>query len=154
MSTAARERLLVQVIGDQRRLVRQLLQDEAGPRWAQLDLTIAQLRALLTIAGSGPLPVGRLGAALGIGKPAASLLVDALVRRELVVRSEDSDDRRRTLVRLSAGGQELLDELSQGRRERLLGWVRQLDDDELAALARGLRALVAVVCAEAMARSR
>ncbi|MBI4493401.1 MAG: hypothetical protein HY690_11490 [Chloroflexi bacterium] len=47
----------------------------------------------------------------------------------------------------------LLDELLQGRRDRLAGWVGQLDDHNLAELARGLQALVAVASAASRARS-
>ncbi len=152
MDAAERACLIEQVLLQQWEFVRAAL-SSAGPRWLQLDLTMGQLKALVTVAEAGPLPVGRLGAALGIGKPAATLLVDALVRRGLVERSEDPEDRRRTLVRLSAQGGELMDELLRGRRDRLAGWLAQLDDDDLLALARGLRALVAVAAAQSQARS-
>lgn len=59
--------------------------------------------------------MGRLGSALGIGKPAATALVDALVRRELVERSEDPDDRRRTLVRLNTRRRSTQSRLAQKR---------------------------------------
>lgn len=152
MDAAERACLIEQVLLQQWEFVRAAL-SSSGPRWLQLNLTMGQLKALVTVAEAGPLPVGRLGAALGIGKPAATLLVDALVRRGLVERSEDPEDRRRTLVRLSAQGGELMDELLRGRRDRLAGWLAQLNDDDLSALARGLRALVAVAAAQSQARS-
>ncbi len=152
MNATERARLIEQVLLEQQEFLHAALAS-AGPRWAQLDLTMGQLKALVTVAEGGPLPVGRLGAALGIGKPAATLLVDALVRRGLVERSEDPEDRRRTLVRLSAQGRELMDELLRGRRDRLSTWLAQLEDDDLLALARGLRALVAVAAAQSQARS-
>ncbi len=147
--------LIQQVIQDQQQLVLRLL-SAAGTNWAHLDLPLGQLKALLMVDQNGPLPVGQLGATLGIGKPAATLLVNALVRRDLVVRSEDPEDRRRTLVQLSKRGQELMFELRLGRHggESLLsGWLAQLDEDDIVALGRGLRALVAVVTAKQQAQS-
>src|SRR5439155_21058303 len=92
--------------------------------------------------------VGHLAQALGIGKPAASILVDRLVHLALVQRDEDRADRRRTLVRLSGRGEELVLGLRQGRRERVRQWASQLTDADLAALRRGLRALAAVAAGQ------
>src|SRR6266581_192862 len=65
------------------------LRANAGAVWFNLDLTMGQLKALQVIARQGPLSIGGLGGVLGVGKPAASLLVDALVRLGLVDRAED-----------------------------------------------------------------
>lgn len=146
--------LVKQVAHDQRQFLHLLL-SSADPTWMNLDLPMGQLKALAMVSYRGPLPIGRLGSILGIGKPAATLLVDALVRRELVARSEDSDDRRRTLVQLSARGRTLMDELHLGREcseNRFLEWLEQLQEGDLSALARGLRALVAVASADSRAR--
>ncbi len=147
--------LVDQVAHDEQQFLHLLLRT-VDPTWIHLDLPMGQLKALATVAHSGPLPVGQLGSVLGIGKPAATLLVDALVRRELVARSEDPDDRRRTLVRISARGRTLMDELHMGREcseSRFLEWLGQLQEDDLAALARGLRALVAVASADSRVRN-
>jgi DNA-binding MarR family transcriptional regulator len=146
MHVPERADLIAQIVHDQRQL-RELVWEASGARWTELDLTMAQLKALVAVADAGCLPVGQLGARLGIGKPHATLLVDALVRRGLVERREDPADRRRTLVRLSARGRQLIDDLILGRLSQLAAWLGQLDDDDLAALARGLRALVAVASA-------
>lgn len=152
MSMPDRSRLIDQVMEDHDRVLH-LIKEIVNPRWPLLDLTMAQLRALIAIAHSGPIPVGRLGAALGVGKPAATLLVDALARLDLVLRREDPEDRRRTLVELSPRGRALLDEFFASRRERLLAWAGKLDDGDLAALARGLHALVAVATGTSRAES-
>ncbi|MPZ13214.1 MAG: MarR family transcriptional regulator [Chloroflexi bacterium] len=152
MSTLDRAQLIEQVMQDQQQLLYLSLGSSRLP-WAHIDLTMAQLKALITVACSGPLPVGQLGVALGIGKPAASLLVTALVGRGIVVRSEDPVDRRRTLVHISTRGQELVNELLQGRREAASTLLARLDDDDLVALARGTRALVAAAATGSRARS-
>src|SRR3954451_10088393 len=136
--------LLVEDVISAQRSILQALHDGAGPAWLSLDLTIGQLRALFVLYHGGPTPIGQLGAALGVGKAAASLLVDALVHQELVERHEDAADRRRTLTQLSPTAQTLLDEQLTGSRERFAGWLRRLGPEDLASLARGLRALATV----------
>lgn len=115
--------------------------------WLHLDLTITQLKGVFLLADSGAMIVGRVAEGLGIGRPAASILVDGLVGLGLVERSEDPADRRRTIVRLSPRGHELALRLQQGERRVVRALVGRLADDDLAALVRGLRALAAVVVA-------
>lgn len=153
MNPLERNRVAEQAMQDQRQIFDHLIRDGVVPRLVRSDLTMAQLRALLTVAHRGPLAVGQLGGILGVGKPTASLLIDALVGHNLVERNEDPVDRRRTLVRISQRGRELVDEARQGRQERLLGWLAELDETDLLALARGLRALLAVASAASRAES-
>ena len=135
--------LVADVISAQTAVLR-ALHDAPLPAWLSLDLTLGQLRALFVLYHGGPTPIGQLGAALGLGKPAASLLVDALVQRGLVERHEDPTDRRRTLAHLSPTAQTLMGEQLTGSGERFAGWLRRLAPDDLASLARGLRALAAI----------
>src|ERR671939_556833 len=92
------------------------LHDRPVPAWLSLDLTIGQLRALFVLFQVGPTPIGQLGATLGLGKPAASLLVDALVQHGLVERREDPSDRRRTFVSLTRTAEGLIAEHVTGSR--------------------------------------
>lgn len=118
------------------------------PNWITADLTISQVKAIVLLAHHGVLTVGALAGLLGIGNPAASVLVQRLVEQELAERSEDIQDRRRTLVSLTEQGNKLI----SGRREqteaRLRHWLGQLGDDELMELLRGLRALLGIVESE------
>ena len=102
-----RARFIHDVVDAQTRILH-AFQEQPIPEWLQLDLTLGQLRALFMLFQAGPTPIGQLGARLGLGRPAASLLVDALVRRGLAERFEDPTDRRRTLTRLSAEAQRLI----------------------------------------------
>jgi DNA-binding MarR family transcriptional regulator len=141
---ATQERLIDEVLATQTALLR-ALHDRPVPAWLSLDLTIGELKALFLLFHAGPTPIGRLGATLGLGRPAASHLVDALVQHGLVERREDLSDRRRTLAQLAPTAQTLMGEQLTGDRERFAGWLRQLGPDDLASLTRGLRALAAVV---------
>lgn len=128
--------------------VMQALEADSAPAWTLLDCTMAQIRGLMTLTREGPLTIGELAGALGIGQPSASILVGHLVRAGLVERAEDPADRRRTFARLSRHGEELIGQIRQDKRERVRRWLAQMADDDLAALARGLRALAAAAGAE------
>lgn len=142
-SVSRRDALVTDVLSAQTAVLR-ALHDDPLPAWLSLDLTLGQLRALFVLYHGGPTPVGQLGSALGLGKPAASLLVDTLVQRGLVERHEDPTDRRRTLTQLSPSAQTLMAEQLTGSRDRFAGWLRQLALDDLTSLARGLRALSSI----------
>jgi len=116
----------------------------ASVAWRQLDLGPAQLRALVTLADVGALPVSQLADALGLRRPATSLLVRSLAEQNLVLRTEDPVDHRRTFVQLTGQGRALLAALRQEGRRDARGQFTRLTDADLAALAQGLRALAAL----------
>jgi DNA-binding MarR family transcriptional regulator len=122
-----------------------------APLWVELDLTMAQLKALMMLAAHQQRTVGQLAGALHIGKPAASALVDQLVQSRLARRQEDATDRRRTVVSLTPTAEDLVARLRQGRHAMLLRWLSAMDDADLAALARGLTALAAAMRADSAA---
>src|SRR5215472_13751973 len=68
------------------------------PEWVHLELSMGQLKALMTLATREAMTVSGLAETLNVGKPMASILVDRLVQLGLVERTEDPEDRRRTLV--------------------------------------------------------
>jgi DNA-binding MarR family transcriptional regulator len=120
----------------------------ALPAWITADLTISQLKAVFLLAHHGALAVSELAGLLGIGNPAASILVQLLVQHGLVERSEDAKDRRRTIVRTTTLGAGLIVSRREHIQANLHRWLNRLGDDELASLQRGLDALVQIVQAE------
>ena len=127
-------------IGDATRL-------SALPAWVTtgLFLNLSQLKSIVFLEYHNTLTISEMARLLGMGNPAASILVQQMVEHGLVERSEDIRDRRRTYVRLTTRGAGLL----AGRREQiktsLLHWLSQLDDDRLADLQRGLEALLQIM---------
>jgi DNA-binding MarR family transcriptional regulator len=113
--------------------------------WLSLDLSMAQVKVLFVLQHSqesGEPTVGTVAQRLQIGLPAASHLIDKLVQAEMVSRSEDPADRRRTLVHLTESGRQLAARLRAGTRDRFQNWIAAIDDEDLVALSRGLSALV------------
>ncbi len=125
-----------------------VMQSSAVTHWLMFELTFAQARALILLAAHGTLTVTRLAGMLNVGKPTASLLVQGLVERGLVSRSEDPSDRRQVALRLSEKGAEIGAGRRGARRAQWQGWMDRLSDDDLEALARGLRGLRQAVRAE------
>jgi len=72
--------------------------------WLQLGLPAAQLKALVTVASGDGCSVTGLAGELGIGEPAASQVVEQLVRRGYVSRVADPGDRRRVVVSATEQG--------------------------------------------------
>jgi DNA-binding MarR family transcriptional regulator len=147
-----RSHAIAQIVDAQTAIFR-AFQEQPLPEWLKLDITLGQLRALFILFHAGPTPIGQLGARLGVGRPAASLLVDALVRQNLVERFEDPTDRRRTLARLSAEALQLITQHYVGSQQQYEAWLNHLGDDDLTNLARALRELAAIAAPQPEAAS-
>jgi DNA-binding MarR family transcriptional regulator len=106
----------------------------------EIDLTIAQLRTLLILAEEGPLVIGQIAQRLGVGLSTGGHLVDRLVQAGLAERTEDAEDRRRTLAQLTPKGEDLYARLLNHPLQ-LQRLIQKLDEDDLAALLQGLQAL-------------
>ncbi len=125
-------------------LLRELLHGllmSSVPAWLDLSLTVPQLRTIFIIAHGQSSTVTQIAQHLGIGEPTASHLVDKLVQADLVARTEDPEDRRRTRLRLSPDGEQLIEKLL-GWEDLLGGWLDKLAEKDLSHLRQGLLALV------------
>jgi DNA-binding MarR family transcriptional regulator len=134
-----------EVLAAQKVILRELVR-MTMPHWIHLDLSMGQLRTLAALASHQAMNVSTLAETLEVSKPTASILVDQLVQRGLAERAEDPEDRRRTLVALSAAGSNMVAELRQyGPPDRMVRWLEAMDPDDLNALQRGLQALAAII---------
>ncbi len=118
------------------------------PAWLQIDLTMAQFKALIAVERNAGIPVCGLGRQLRIGESATSLLVDQLVRRGYVQRGADPADRRRVLLTATPRGVRLLGDLRHGNDQSLQEGLADLTDDDLETVARGLSTLAQALSAE------
>ena len=93
------------------------------PEWLSSDMTVAQLRILLLLHTDGPSRMSSIAAKLGIAVSTATGIMDNLVKKELVVRNADPEDRRVVICVLSLMGQEIINRIwAQGQlqMERLM----------------------------------
>ena len=138
-----REELESEILAQYRTLGR-AMKATHGPVWMETDLTIAQLRTLLVLAEDGPLVIGQIAQRMGIGLSTGGHLVDRLVQAGLAERAEDPEDRRRTLARLTPKGEDLYARLLN-HTQQIQTWIQKLDEDDLAALLRGIQAINRVI---------
>jgi len=99
------------------------IKPNASPEWLTSDLTVAQLRVLLVLYTEGPSRMSSIASSLGIAVSTATGIMDNLVRKGLVVRGADSEDRRLVICTLSSQGQETINRLwalGQFQIEKLL----------------------------------
>ncbi len=93
------------------------------PEWFSSDATVAQLRILLLLHMQGSARMSSIASELGIALPTATGIVDNLVKKDLVIRDTDPNDRRAVICRLSPRGQHFIDKIwvsGQSQMERLL----------------------------------
>jgi len=124
--------------------VRQISERVAMGRalWRELVIGFAsQLAALYVLADGSTLTVGELAESIGRSPSATSRLVDGLVRRRLVERHQEPEDRRQRTLRLTPRGHAVLRVVDRARAEQFLGAVRPLPVAERAIVAMGVAAL-------------
>ncbi len=138
-----REELEREVLAQYRTLGR-AMKATHGLVWMETDLTIAQLRTLLVLAEEGPLVIGQIAHRMGIGLSTGGHLVDRLVQAGLAERTEDPEDRRRTLARLTPKGEDLYMRFFN-RIQQMQTLIQKLDEDDLAALLQGIQAINRVI---------
>lgn len=100
--------------------------------WPAQDITLGQLKTLFMIRARGPLPIGRIAEAFGIGAAAASGYVERIERHGLVERRHRTDDRRIVECHLTASGRSLLDTLAGMRVDAVRRALGVLTPAELA----------------------
>jgi DNA-binding MarR family transcriptional regulator len=106
-----------------------------------LRLGFTQLAALYVLADGATTTVGELAEQIGRSPSATSRLVDGLVRRRLVERREEVEDRRQRTLHLTQRGRALLRIVDRARADQFLTAVRPLPTPERAIVAMGVAAL-------------
>jgi DNA-binding MarR family transcriptional regulator len=97
-------------------VVTKLMIDQYQQHIAELDLTLAQAQ-VLRVLRRGPVPTGQLAVEMRCSAPAITQLTDRLIRKGLIERRPDEDDRRCVIVALSDDGRSLVDQFRRRRGE-------------------------------------
>jgi len=106
-----------------------------------LRLGFTQLAALYVLADGNTLTVGELAEAINRSPSATSRLIDGLVRRRLVERRAEEEDKRQKTLRLTPRGRAILRVVDRGRADQFLSAVRPMPTPERAIVAMGVAAL-------------
>ena len=107
----------------------------------ELRLGFTQLAALYVLADGSTLTVGELAESINRSPSATSRLIDGLVKRRLVERKAEEEDRRQKTLRLTPRGHAVLRVVDRARAEQFLSAVRPLPTPERAIVAMGVAAL-------------
>lgn len=111
----------------------------------QCGVSGAQLWVMQELFETPGLRVGELAEKLAIHQTTASNLLDALVKKELVIKMRDTVDQRVVKVVLSPRGDEVLRKAPKPARGLLPEALRKLGQNDLAELSEGLQALLDVI---------
>src|SRR5436190_21416630 len=139
MATKPEARDLSELAAHRRRVITRTarrLRQEAGT-----DLGPSQTAALATIERHGPLTPTELAWMERIQRPTATRIVARLEEAGLVERVADPVDGRSFTVSTTASGRGLMRKLRTRKNAYLARRLRELDDDELAILARSAEIL-------------
>jgi DNA-binding MarR family transcriptional regulator len=93
------------------------------------DLSMAQMNLLMNVRGRGELTLRELADLLRVSPPSASVMVDRLVERGLLLRERSTSDRRKVVIGLSPGADELLDTVEAQVLSAFVGLVEELGPD-------------------------
>jgi DNA-binding MarR family transcriptional regulator len=110
------------------------------------NLSFIQMKTVVNLGGadseSDATTVTALAEMLGVSPASASRAVDGLVKRRLITRVEDSEDRRVRRLALTATGRELSDQIVSARLAGIEDFMATLQGAERAKLAAALSALM------------
>ena len=118
------------------------------------DLTLPQLRVLGYVGRHEGASLSDVAEALGLARPQASKLVQALVERGLLARETSSEDRRQVSLRLGETARKRWKEVRDAARASLTKRLAGLTREERAHLAAGLRGLRRVLSEDGTTETR
>lgn len=105
------------------------------------DLTVPQFRALLYVSRREQVSLSDVADHLGLTLPSVSKLVDKLVERGLMFRTNAADDRRRMILTLTPAGQAARESAAQATQARLIEQLNTLSPEECAVVSEAMRLL-------------
>jgi DNA-binding MarR family transcriptional regulator len=99
--------------------------------WLASDMTVAQLRVLLFLHTEGASNMSNIASVIKTSLPTITGTVDLLVKKGLVIRADDPEDRRMVICSLSPEGQEIINKMWTMGRQQIQRLLNGLSVDEL-----------------------
>lgn len=122
---------LIRQITDAELALRKVSVIHVGQLLAEADLSVPQMRLLIAVDTEGRGSVLDIAERLQLSTPTVTTSVDRLVKRGLLTREENPEDRRRKQIALSPAARALLDSLATTGLNTLMAGLEHLDDEEL-----------------------
>ena len=105
---------------------------------AKEQLTEVQLSCIKFVAVHSEPSVGEIADGLAISNAASAKLIDRLVRKKLLTREEDTQDRRVLKIKLTPRGNELLEDIQKIEAGQLNNILYRMSAEEIQALELGI----------------
>ena len=102
------------------------------------EVTLTQYRTLVVLASRGPQSLAGLAEAVGVTPATATRMCDRLVRKDLIRRRTERDDRRQLRVALTAKGRSLVDAVTVRRRQEIARIMSEIPAEQQAVLVQAL----------------
>ena len=102
------------------------------------EVTLTQYRTLVVLASRGPQNLAGLAEAVGVTPATATRMCDRLVRKDLIRRRTERDDRRHLRVMLTENGRALVDAVTDRRRREIERIVSEIPPGEQVVLIQAL----------------
>ncbi|MFY9263295.1 MAG: MarR family transcriptional regulator [Actinomycetaceae bacterium] len=137
------EAMVAQLRDLEREIRREMLLRDPDPL-EYSEITLPQLRLLYQVEAGGAVSAQHLADQLDVTAPTITNTVDRLVRRNLLSRVEDPQDRRRKRITITPAGYEVLETFHQHGLWYLLEAASHLTSDELRTLLHILKRLAQI----------
>lgn len=131
-----RQRLLRHILDTNRRLHHRYLQLGGDRGWAEVDLTMSQLKFLFLLVTTGGATMSQLARGLRMTLSTATGVADRLTAQGLARRDSDPSDRRLVWLYPTEAGLALVDRLIQAGQDQFSLIAGRLNVEELALVAR------------------
>jgi DNA-binding MarR family transcriptional regulator len=136
---------LIKVIIEKQRIVKNYLGQEDPGAWLEVSLTIAQIKSMFFIANENSVNFRTLAKALKVTPSNVTGIIDRLVEQQLVSRKENPEDRRMSMLQLTAKGTKLISGLREMRDTQMLKVLKNLPEDELNTIMKGYSTMAKAV---------
>jgi len=108
--------------------------------------TFPQLSVISILSKSGEQKVSDISEKMGLSDSTVSGILDRLEQKEIVERKRDKDDRRVVKIYLSKESQKIYQEFHRKREEYFTHLLKELSEQEINDIIKGLEILNRVVC--------
>ena len=102
------------------------------------EVTLTQYRTLVVLASRGPQNLAGLADAVGVTPATATRMCDRLVRKDLIRRRTERDDRRQLRVALTVKGRSLVDAVTGRRRQEIARIMNEIPVEQQAVVVQAL----------------
>jgi DNA-binding MarR family transcriptional regulator len=109
-------------------------------RWHEGSLSLVHLNVLMALRAHGSLTMSQLADLLDVSVASTTGIVDRMEKKGVVERRHSEADRRVVEVHVTDQGEAVSQAMRTERQVRLSALLAEIDDADLAALLRGLRA--------------